>query len=89
MFHLSQALIEDTVLLTITLIETALLAILLLIALKSCTPAASFYALAFAVFAIFLFLFFQEQLFDIAEPLIETFQKAETSKSERATSREL
>lgn len=69
--------IEDTVLLTIILIEVALLLVLLLIGLLNSTPATRSYISAFLVFAVLLFLFFQDQLYGISEPAIETIHTAQ------------
>ena len=63
--------IEDTVLLTIILIEVALLLVLLLIGVLNSTPATRSYICAIVVFAVLLFLFFQDQLYGISEPAIE------------------
>jgi hypothetical protein len=68
--------IEDKILLTAALIDAILLAVLLLIQLRSCPPAIASYALALIVFGILLFLFLQDQvLLDTIEPAIEEFRK--------------
>ena len=66
--------IEDKVLLAVSLIDAALLALLLLIGIKNTTPAARSYIFASLVIAFLLFLFVQDQLYDYSEPGIETFQ---------------
>ena len=77
MSYLTSGVIEDTVLLTFVLIDATLLALFLFVGLKNCSPAARSYIFAFLVFAVFLFLFFQDQLYSISEPTIETFQAAQ------------
>ena len=66
---------EDKLLLTLTLIDVALLAILLLIALKNSTSAARSYTLACLVFTVILYLFLQHQYLNASEPNIETLPK--------------
>ena len=65
--------IEDKVLLTVSLIDAALLALFLLIGIKKTTPAARSYIFASLVIAVLLFLFVQDQLYGFSEPGIETF----------------
>ena len=71
--------IEDTVLLTVILIEVALLLVLLLIGLINSTTATRSYISAFLVFAVLLFLFLQDQLYGINEPAIETSLQSKRS----------
>lgn len=72
---------EDAVLLIVTLIDAALLSILLLISLRTCTPAVRTYILALFVFAVLSFLFLHEQILDISEPIIEHFKQRQHNSS--------
>lgn len=71
----TSTLIEDTVLLTVTLIDAALLTVLLLISFRSCTPAVRSYVLTFLVLAVLAFLFLHDQTLDTSEPIIEHFER--------------
>lgn len=63
--------IEDTVLLAVTLIDAALLAILLLSSLYACTPAVRSYILSLLLLVLLALIFLHEQLLDISDPLIQ------------------
>jgi hypothetical protein len=65
--------IEDKVLLTVVIIDAALLVAFLLIGIHKTTPATRSYIFAALIIAVLLFLFFQDQLYGISEPGIETF----------------
>lgn len=65
--------IEDKVLLTVVIIDAALLVAFLLIGVHKTTPAARSYIFAALIIAVLLFLFFQDQLYGFGEPGIETF----------------
>jgi hypothetical protein len=68
--------IENSLLLTATLIDAFLLMILLLLQLRRCTSAAASYFLALIILAVLGFLFLQDQFFlDTTEPGIETLQR--------------
>jgi len=62
------------VLLTVTLIDAALLAILLLISLRACSSAVRSYILAGLVFPVLTFLFLHEQILGISGPIIKQFK---------------
>jgi len=68
MSHLAATLIDDRVLLIVTLIDAVLLAFLLLIAIKNSTAAATSFIAATFVFAILVFLFFHDQIWTAVEP---------------------
>jgi hypothetical protein len=69
--------IEDFTYITVTLVDAAVItSILLLIALRACTPAVRSYILALGVAAVFAFLFLHEQLLDLSEPVIEQFRSS-------------
>ena len=70
-------LIEDTVLLTVALIDTAVLAILLLIRLITTTSAVRTYILALLVFSALRFLFLHDQDLNIGALSVENFQNAQ------------
>ena len=68
-------LIEDTLLLTVTLIDAALVSILLLMSLRPCEPGLRSYILAFLTLAAIAFLSLHEQILDISDPIIEHFKR--------------
>ncbi len=67
-------LIEETVLLTVTVIDSALVAILLLTSLRACTPATHFCILTVLTVAVLAFYLAQEQILDIREQVGEYFR---------------
>ena len=81
MSNFASLLIENRILLTVILIDAALLAIALSIAFKNCSSASSSYVFACLVFAVLLFLFLQDQVIAIHEPSIETFQTTQQRNS--------
>jgi len=73
--------IEDTVLLTVTFIDAALLATLLLIVLRSCTSAVRSWIFAFLIPFVLLTLFLYDQYLDISEPSVEAFAATGAKRS--------
>ena len=69
--------IEDTVLLTVALIDAATLAVLLLKGLITTTSAVRTYFLALLVCSTLLFLFLHDQYLEIGELSVEDFQNAQ------------
>jgi len=63
----TSSLIEETVLLTVTVIDSALVAILLLTSLRACIPATHLYILTVLAVAALAFFLAQEQILDIRQ----------------------
>lgn len=70
--------LEDAALLSITLIDAALLTALLLIAIRTCSSAVRSYILAFLVLAVLAALFVHEQVLNISDERIEAFDASST-----------
>ena len=82
MSDFTSLLTDDTVLLTVTLIDAALLIVLALITIENSTSvAARSFLLASLVFAVLVFLFLQDQYLGISEPSIEALQTAKARYS--------
>ena len=83
MSDFTSILIEDSILLTVALIEIAVIVILSLTVLKNTTPAFEFYvfALLLAVVLLSLFLIPQDHFLDVITPTIETIQLAQRQYS--------
>lgn len=74
----TSTIIEDRVLLTVTLIDAALLGILLLISLRAHAPVLTLCLSFLSIVAVLLFVLFFKQILDISIPIIEQFWKSPT-----------
>lgn len=61
-------LIEDKILLTVTIIDAVLLGVLLLIAIRNATSAATSFAIVHCVLLALLVLFLHDQVYTVSEP---------------------